>query len=67
MGPGKGVAKGGSLAGLELLKVDDVEGEQIFVLEGQSHVVQSGIIGANGDVYPRVKAAIEDKFERGQV
>jgi hypothetical protein len=63
VGPGKGVAKGCLLAGLQLLKADDIVGQQTFVLKGQTHVVQPGVVGADGDVYPSFKAAIEHDFE----
>jgi hypothetical protein len=63
MGPGKGMAEGRFLAGLQGIKADHVVGEQVFVLKGQTHVVQPGVVGADGNIYPGLKAAVKDHFE----
>ncbi len=37
--PGEGVAEGSVLAGLELFEVDDVVGQEGFILEGEANIV----------------------------
>ncbi len=63
MGPSKGVAKGCFLTGLQLLEVEDVVGEQVFVLKGQPHVVQTRVIRTDGHIHPRFKTAFKDQAQ----
>jgi hypothetical protein len=44
------------------MEVDDVMGEQGFVFKGQTNIVQPSVIGADRNVYSRIKTAIEDNF-----
>ena len=61
--PGKGMAERIFLASLKLLKVNHIMGEQVFIFKGQTHIVQAGIIGTNGNVHTGVKAAIEHQLQ----
>ena len=48
-----------------MLEVDDVLGKEVLVFKGETDVVETSIIGADGDVHSCIKAAIKDGFEGG--
>ena len=55
--PIESMAERGVLTFSQLRKIDDVQCQQVFVLERQTHIMQSGVIGANSDIYPSLFAA----------
>ena len=60
VGPGEGVLEGGVLACFELGEVDYILGEKIFVFPGQPNIMQTRIVGADGDIHPGFAALVKD-------
>lgn len=61
--PGEGVLEAGFEAFAELFDADDVADEEVLVFAGEAHVVEAGVVGADGDGDAGVAAAGEDLAE----
>ena len=64
VGPREGMPESGVLTVSELVEVDHVQCQKIFVLERKSHIVKTGIIRADRDIDASPFTSIKNGFER---
>ncbi|MBY0310637.1 MAG: hypothetical protein K2W85_01065, partial [Phycisphaerales bacterium] len=53
----------GSVAGLHLVKIDDVAYQQVLKLNRQAVLMDAAVVGAHGDVDPGIKAPGKDDLK----